>query len=78
MEFLMALKGFGLVFLSFRSLNTKMLFDFDLAILHQEFNSRLNQAVAPFRIAPKDIPIDFSIFVLSLVAGLISFSIVRV
>lgn len=78
MEFMMACKAFFIIFLTFRSVNTKLLFDFDLNVLHQDFNNHLNQALAPFRIGGRDIPVDFSVFVFALIGSLISFAIVRI
>lgn len=78
MEFMMACKAFTIIFLTFRSVNTKLLFDFDLRELHQDLNEHLNQALAPFRIGAKDIPYEFSLFVFGLIGSLISFATVRI
>lgn len=74
----MFVKAFIIIFLTLMALNTNLLFDLDLSVLHQEFNDHLNQALAPFRIGAREIPVEFSYFVFALIGSLISFVVVRI
>ena len=54
-----------------------MFFDYDLAKEHKEFNDRLNQALSPFLVHSKEIPVEFTYFVFAFLASILSFSVVR-
>jgi hypothetical protein len=78
MEMLMGIKAFTIVFMTLKSIDTNTIFDYDLKALHLKLNMNVNLALAPFWFKPKEIPFDFTVFVFSFVAALISFSVVRI
>ena len=46
--------------------------------VHEEFNHRLNQALAPFGVVSRKMPFDATVFIFALSAAVISFSIVKI
>ena len=54
------------------------IFDFDIEKCHFQLIERLNTALLPFGIKPKDVPVDFSICVFALIAAIIEFSIAKI
>jgi hypothetical protein len=78
MEIFMAVKGFVFTYCTFNYLDSRFLFDYDLAEVHKEFNERLNQALAPFGVQPRAMPFDATVFVFAICAALLSFVMVRI
>lgn len=67
----MGVKAFIIVFGVLSYIDSDKIFDFDLKKCHFRFNERLNQALFPFGVYPKDIPVEFTFFVFGMVAAFI-------
>lgn len=74
----MAFKAFLIVFIGFRNFESQDMFDFNLRALHMQLIARLNEALMPFGVLPREVTYDFTLYVFGFVAAIISFSIVRV
>lgn len=60
MEIMMAIKAFSIIFITLKSFETQEFFDFNLTLCHAKFNIRINQALEPFGVSPKFIPLEIS------------------
>lgn len=78
MEFLMALKAFMIIYCVFKNYDSSLFFPFSIDTLHLTFVARLNQAVIPFGIAERDLPIDYTYSIFAFVGAIISFIVVRI
>jgi ABC-type Fe3+-siderophore transport system permease subunit len=74
----MGVKAFVIVFGVLSYVDSDKIFDFDLKKCHFRFNERLNQAVFPFGVYPRDIPVEFTYSVFAFIASIISFAVVKI
>lgn len=74
----MGVKAFVLVYGVLSYVDSDQIFDFDLKKCHFRFNERLNQALFPFGVYPRDIPVEFTYSVFATIAAIISFSVVKI
>jgi len=60
MELMMAIKAFSIIFITLKSFETDVFFDFNLTQCHAKFNIRINQALEPFNFSKNFIPLEIS------------------
>lgn len=74
----MGVKAFVIVYGILSYVDSDKIFDFDLKKCHFRFNERLNQALFPFGVQSRDIPLEFTYFVFGMIAALIQFAVVKI
>lgn len=74
----MGVKAFVIVFGTLNYIDSASVFDFDLKKSHFRLNERLNQALFPFGVYSRDIPVEFTYSVFAFVGAIISFAVVKI
>ena len=77
-ELFLGAKSFLVVYILLKYVDTSEMFDFQITKLHEDLVSRINDALFPFGVSPRIVAIDLTVLIFSMIATLITFSIVKI
>lgn len=77
-ELFLGAKSFLVVYILLKYADTSEMFDFQITKLHEDLVSRINDALFPFGVSPRIVAIDLTVLIFSMIATLITFSIVKI